>query len=201
MDDELALVARAITDKVTRQPGMVYQPGTVVAYEPNTPLSGGIADVRMDGDSDTTLVSATNLLGRVLVPDDRVMVVYVPPQAAYVVGFAGRPQAGAGQEFGWMEPGPIYGLPVGGPWLPAADGTLTVVRARLLTASASDVELEVTDETAATLATITITAGDTTTQTTEPNVAVSGDGYLVPQVTSNPSEDGADLVVQAQVGG
>lgn len=68
------------------QGGLLWRllPATVVGR------SGGVTTVLLDGD-DTTLSSAQNLLAPAPIAGDRVIVLVVPPQGNYVIGYYGTP--------------------------------------------------------------------------------------------------------------
>lgn len=86
MNDDLRNMARAVVEKVQREvPGAKFRPGTIV--DPNT--GHGIATVRLFGDPPDTSVEVTNALGIPVGAGDGVIIVFDPPQGAYILGKQG----------------------------------------------------------------------------------------------------------------
>jgi len=109
-DDQLELrtMARSVVGKVSRElPQMQQWPATVLSYDEDTALAGGIAIVHVDGDPPDTTTSVTSVLGRKLSPGDRVLLVFDPPHGAYVAGFAGKPQVPAAPVPPYTRSGPL----------------------------------------------------------------------------------------------
>lgn len=70
---------------------MTMHPATVLG------TSSPYVDVRLDGDVEGGYVRVTNIVGGALVPNDRVMVMLVPPMGGYVLGRVGGGMAVAAQ--------------------------------------------------------------------------------------------------------
>lgn len=86
MDElELSTVVRAVFDKVKRElPNPRLMPGTVVGYASSG--ASATASVIMDGDETGDAVELSVIVPVALEVGDRVMVMFDPPQGAYVVG-------------------------------------------------------------------------------------------------------------------
>lgn len=78
-------LVRATVDKVRREyPGAKLQPATVIQF---TRVSGAAtATVRFDGDPPESSIEVTSILTADCSPGDRVMVMFDPPQGAYIIG-------------------------------------------------------------------------------------------------------------------
>lgn len=88
--DELAQVMGAIDEKIgraiaTMTPRLV--PGSAQASIPPSQVN-----VLIDGDPDGSYTGCDNITGRTISPNARVMVLFVPPNGAFVIGVVGNAQ-------------------------------------------------------------------------------------------------------------
>lgn len=83
------MMTAAIAEAQEAAPKITMGSGTVVSVtiDDGTP-SGGSATLNMDGDEAGGEIVA-QIIGETPLPDDRVMVMFVPPSSAFVIGFVG----------------------------------------------------------------------------------------------------------------
>ncbi len=87
---DLGLILQAADASIKRSVekssnNIVYRPATVVSMDP----TGATATVALDGDDSNTPVGVQILYPTGIVPNDRVMIVFVEPHAAFLVGRRG----------------------------------------------------------------------------------------------------------------
>lgn len=81
------LSTRAVVDKAAREIAVGQLiPATVITYEVATGFDGAVAMVHIDGDPPGSFRPVSVLIPYPLTRDDRVMILYDPPEGAYVWG-------------------------------------------------------------------------------------------------------------------
>lgn len=114
MTDDVAGLVRATVDKIRREyPGAKLQPATVIQF---TRIDGeATATVKFDGDGNDNPIQVTSILVADCVPGDRVMVLFDPPQGAYIIGVLSfsQPELAGGccchaNAYGQLDPSADY---------------------------------------------------------------------------------------------
>lgn len=84
-DAELQALVRAVLDKIDRErPSSQLIPARVVAYSTALGFANTFAVVRLVGDPPDRTMQVPSLVDGVLSKDDMVMVMFDPPEGAYV---------------------------------------------------------------------------------------------------------------------